>query len=92
MKKLIVSIKSPEKSLKDFEKALSAARKGKKSEDHFEVSFDNRRDFEKFVRNISVLISIQQLKPMSINELAMLIDKDQSTLNKLIIFLRKWGS
>ena len=91
MKKLIVSLKSPGESLKGFEKALAAARKGKKSEPHFEVSFDNRRDFEKFVRNISILISIQQLKPTSINELAKLIEKDQSTLNKLIIFFEEVG-
>lgn len=91
MKKLVVSLKSPGESLKDFEKALTAARKGKKSKPHFEVSFDNRRDFEKFIRNISILISIQQLKPTSINELAKLIEKDQSTLNKLIIFFEEVG-
>jgi predicted transcriptional regulator len=55
------------------------------------VSFDNQRDFEKFVRNISILISIQQLKPTSINELAKLLEKDHSTLNKLIIFFEKEG-
>ena len=86
MKKLVVSLKSPGEALKDFERSLAEARKGKRSQPHFEVSFDNRRDFEKFLRNINILISIQQLRPSSVNELARLIEKDQSTLNKLMIF------
>jgi predicted transcriptional regulator len=71
---------------------LDKARKGKKAKNpHYEVSFDNRKDFERFVKNISILVSIQQLKPKSINELAKLLDKDQSTLNKLILFFEDMG-
>jgi len=92
MKKLIVSLKSPGNALDDFEKALSKARKGIKVKNpHYEVSFDNRKDFERFVKNISILISIQQLKPVSVNELARLLDKDQSSLNKLIVFFEDVG-
>jgi predicted transcriptional regulator len=58
---------------------------------HFEVSFDSKKDFERFVINISVLLSIQQLKPASIYELAKLLKKDQSTLNKLILFFEEIG-
>ena len=76
MKKLIVSLKAPGAALNDFEAALGKARKGKVKTPHYEVSFDNRRDFERFVKNISILVSIQQLKPRSINELAKLLDKD----------------
>ncbi len=58
---------------------------------HYEVSFDNRKDFERFVRNMSVLVSVQQMKPISVNELSKMIDKDQSSLNKLIIFFEEIG-
>jgi predicted transcriptional regulator len=36
-------------------------------------------------------VSIRNLNPKSINELAKMIDKDQSTLNKLILFFEKMG-
>lgn len=92
MKKLIVSLKAPGSTLNNFESVLDKARKGKKAKNpHYEVSFDNRKDFERFVKNISILVSIQQLKPKSINELAKLLDKDQSTLNKLILFFEDMG-
>ena len=91
MKKLIISLKTPGQALGDFEKALTRARQGKRVSPHYEVSFDNRKDFERFVRNMSVLVSIQQMKPVSINELSKMIDKDQSSLNKLIIFFEEIG-
>lgn len=91
MKKLIVSLKTPGQTLGDFEKALRNARKKKLKTPHFEVSFDNKKDFERFMRNISILVSIQQLKPNSIYELSKLIDKDQSSLNKLILFFEEIG-
>jgi predicted transcriptional regulator len=92
MKKLIISLKTPGKVLEDFEKALIQAHQGKRrASPHYEVSFDNRKDFERFVRNMSVLVSIQQMKPVSVNELSKMLDKDQSTLNKLIIFFEQMG-
>lgn len=92
MKKLIISLKTPGEALADFEKALIRARQGKhRAQPHYEVSFDNRKDFERFVRNMSILVSIQQMKPSSVYELAKMIDKDQSSLNKLIIFFEQIG-
>ena len=92
MKKLVISLKAPGQALQDFESALGKALKGSRnSSPHYEISFDNRRSFERFVRNISVLISIQQMKPKSVYELAKMLDKDQSSLNKLIIFFEDIG-
>ena len=92
MKKLIISLKTPGQALSDFQKALVKANQGKRrASPHYEVSFDNRKDFERFVRNMSVLVSIQQMKPVSVNELSKMIDKDQSSLNKLIIFFEEIG-
>lgn len=92
MKKLIISIKTPGQALADFGKALKRAHRGvRRTSPHYEVSFDNRKDFERFVRNVSILVSIQQMKPASVYELSKLLGKDQSTLNKLIIFFEEIG-
>lgn len=92
MKKLIVSIKSSSDSLSDFKKALKNARKGKLKGDHFELSFDNKRDFDRFVKNLGILSAILTHKPKSVYELAKLIDMDVSNLNKLIVFFEAVGA
>jgi tetratricopeptide (TPR) repeat protein len=50
----------------------------------YEVSFDNKADFNKFVRNIPVLSAIIVYKPRSVYELAKLTKIDVSNLNKTI--------
>ncbi|MGE3387020.1 MAG: hypothetical protein AB7K41_09860 [Bdellovibrionales bacterium] len=92
MKKLIVSIKSSSESLSDFKKALRDAKKGKLKEDHFELSFDNKKDFDRFVKNLSVLSAILIHKPKSVYELAKIVDVDVSNLNKLILFFEVVGA
>lgn len=92
MKKLIVSIKSSHESLKDFKRALSQARKGRLKEDHFEISFDNKKDFHKFLKNIEVLSAIVTHKPKSIYDLAKILGTDVSNLNKIILFFEEIGA
>lgn len=92
MKKLIVSIKSSNESLSTFKKALKEARKGRLKHDHFELSFDNKKDFDRFVKNLGVLAAILVHKPKSVYELAKLVDKDVSNLNKLILFFEMVGA
>ena len=92
MKKLVISLKSSSEVMKDFKKALSSARKGKLKEPHYEISFDNRKSFEKFVRHIYVLSNILTFKPKSVYELAKLLGMDVSNLNKLIIFFEEIGA
>jgi len=92
MKKLIVSIKTPAQSISEFKKALRDARKGRLKEDHFEISFDNKKDFDRFTKNLGVLSAILTHKPKSIYELAKLIDMDVSNLNKLIDFFESVGA
>lgn len=91
MKKLIVSLKSPNESLKDFKKALSSARKGKLKAPHYEISFDNKKDFNKFIRHLDILMTIQAMKPSSVYELAKIMNRDQSNLNKIISFFEDYG-
>ncbi len=92
MKKLIVSIKSSSQSLSEFKKALKDARKGRLKGDHYEISFDNKKDFDRFTKNLSVLSAILTHKPKSVYELAKLIDMDVSNLNKLITFFESVGA
>lgn len=92
MKKLIISIKTSTDSLTDFGRALKKARKGQIKEDHFELSFDNKKDFDRFVKNIGILSAILVHKPKSVYELANIIDMDISNLNKIIIFFEDLGA
>jgi len=92
MKKLIVSIKSSTQTLSEFKKALKDARKGRLKHDHFEISFDNKKDFDRFAKNLGVLSAILTHKPKSIYELSKLIDMDVSNLNKLIAFFESVGA
>jgi len=92
MKKLVVSCKTPEQVFEDFKKAAKKVRSGKvKGETHYEVSFDNKADFNRFVRNIPVLSAIIIFKPRSVYELAKLTDTDVSNLNKIIQFFEEIG-
>jgi len=89
MKKLIVSCKTVDQVFADFKKAASRVRKGKTNGiTEYEVSFDNKADFNRFVKNIPVLSAIIAFKPRSVYELAKLIDTDVSNLNKVIQFFQ----
>ncbi|NDE15725.1 hypothetical protein EBZ80_12425 [bacterium] len=92
MKKLIVSIKSAGESLGDFKKALKEARKGRLGGGHFELSFDNKREFDRFVKNLGILAAILNHRPKSVYELAKIVDMDVSNLNKLIDFFEAVGA
>lgn len=92
MKKLIVTIKSSSETLSSFKKSLKDARKGRLKGDHFELSFDNKKDFDRFVRNLGILSAILIHKPKSVYELAKLVDMDVSNLNKLILFFETTGA
>lgn len=92
MKQLVISVKSSGEVLKDFKKALKQASRRQLKEPHYEISFDNRKDFEKFVKNIPILSAIIEFKPKSVYELAKVTDTDVSNLNKIILFLEEMGA
>lgn len=92
MKTLVVSCKTSDQVFADFKRAAKSVRRGSfKGEPAFEVSFDNKADFNRFVRNISVLSAIIVFKPRSIYELAKLTGADVSNLNKVIQFFEEIG-
>lgn len=87
MKTLIVSLKSPTNVLNDFRNAFKKISHHKKNP-HFEISFDSKKDFTKFVNNIDILSTILMFRPKSVYELSKLCNKDVSNLNKTINFFR----
>lgn len=90
MKQLIISIKSPGEVLNDFKRALKKARAGKLTPT-YEISFENRKDFNRFVANIHILSCIRTYKPRSVYELAKHAGMDVSNLNKIILFFEAMG-
>jgi len=92
MKRLLVSCKTTEQVFEDFKKAAKKVMSGKANGDtEYEVSFDNKTDFNRFVRNIPVLSAIIVYKPRSVYELAKLTRLDVSNLNKTIQFFEEIG-
>jgi predicted transcriptional regulator len=92
MKKLVVSCKTLDQVFKDFKTAAKKVRQGKfKGDTEYEIGFDNKADFNRFVRNIPVLSAIVAFKPRSVYELAKLIQSDVSNLNKIIQFFEEIG-
>lgn len=90
MKKLIVSIKTTSEAFSDFKRVLSKARKGKQN--HIEISFGTKKDFDRFAKNIGVLAAIVHHNPKSVYELAQILKMDVSNLNKLIQFFKTVGA
>ncbi|MEI8347247.1 MAG: hypothetical protein WCG27_07255 [Pseudomonadota bacterium] len=87
MKRLIVSCKTADQVFSDFKKVAKQVQRGKfHGEPQFEVSFDNKADFNRFVRNIPILSAIIVFRPRSVYELAKLTEIDVSNLNKIIQF------
>jgi len=92
MKHLIVSLKTSDEVFGDFKRAFRKAKKGKRKGSHFEISFDNKRDFDRFVRNLYILKYILFFKPKSVYELAKIAKIDVSNLNKVILFFEEVGA
>ena len=93
MKKLIVSMKPTNKMFSEFKRKAKQIQSGKTNVNtHYEISFESKKDFNKFMSNISVLISILNLKPQSIYQLAILTKKDISNIEKNINFLEDIGA
>jgi len=90
MKRLVITLKTSTDVLNNFKNAFGAAKRNKLKE-NYEISFDNKREFNKFIRNINVLSFILHYKPNSIYELAKLMNKDVSNLNKTINFFESIG-
>lgn len=93
MKKLIVSMKATEDLFSDFKKVAHKIKSGKSPKvGHYEISFESKRDFNKFIRHISILMAISNSKPKSIYELAKMTGTDVSNMKKVISFFEEVGA
>ncbi len=93
MKHLTVSLKTSDEVFHDFKKAFrNAARSKKIKTPHYEISFDNKKDFDRFLSNLSILKFVLVFKPKSVYELAKITNMDVSNLNKVILFLEEVGA
>ena len=86
-------MRSTEKMFSEFKKKAKQVSSGKVSTStHYEISFESKKDFNKFISNISILISILNLKPRSIYQLASMTNKDVSNMKKIINFFEEVGA
>jgi len=93
MKHLIISLKTSDEVFKDFKKAFRAASRAKKIKTpHYEISFDNKKAFDRFLSNLPILKYVLLFKPKSVYELAKISKMDVSNLNKVILFLEEVGA
>ena len=92
MKRLVISLKTSDEALRDLKEAYRKAKMRKAEEPHYEISFDNRKDFDLFARNIHILSKVLAFKPKSVYELAKLCGIDTSNLNKIILFFERIGA
>ena len=93
MKKLIISVKSPNQALDEVNSRLekAQARRGKVTP-YYEISFSDMKQFKKFIGNIDILRCIQLFKPKSIYELASVMQKDVGNINRLLSFFEDVGA
>ncbi|MBI2119939.1 MAG: hypothetical protein HYT97_10000 [Elusimicrobia bacterium] len=92
MKRLVISLKTAGDALQNFKSTYHREKMHKSGEPHFEISFDNRKDFDLFTRNIHILSKVLAFKPKSLYELAKICGLDTSNLNKIILFFEKVGA
>lgn len=86
-------MKSTEDMFEDFKRAASKVKKRKKFElPHYEISFESKKDFNKFVKNMYILMAILNDKPRSIYQLAKVIDRDLSNIKKVVTFFEEIGA
>jgi len=76
-------MKSTDDMFSNFKKVANSIKKGKSAKAaHYEISFENKKDFNRFIKNISVLMMILNFKPHSIYQLAKIADRDLSNIKK----------
>ncbi len=93
MKKLIISMKSTEDMFADFKDMAKKINKGKAPKNpHYEISFEFKKDFNHFIRNMPVLIAILNGKPHSIYQLAKLTNRDLANIKKVVAFFEELGA
>lgn len=93
MKKLIISMKPTDEMFSDFINMSNKIKKNKTpKKSHYEISFESQVDFNRFIKNIGVLIAILNQKPHSIYQLAKLTNRDLANIKKVVNFFEEIGA
>ncbi len=93
MKKLIISMKPTSEIFEDF-KSMAKKIKQKKTpkNPHYEIAFESQKEFNHFLKNIGVLMTILNAKPHSIYQLAKLANRDLANIKKVVTFFEEIGA
>lgn len=93
MKKLIISMRPANEIFDDFISTWKQLEKKTISNpNHYEISFENKKDYERFVKNVHILILILKFKPKSIYELSKIAQIDLANLKKIMKFFVQIGA
>lgn len=86
-------MKSTDDMFADFKKMTGNIKSGKSPKSpHYEISFESKKDFNRFIKNISVLMIILNAKPRSIYDLAKLANMDLANVKKIVAFFAEIGA
>ena len=92
-KTLVISLKSNQRFFDEIKETMKHLKKGVAPKTtHFEISFENIKDLNKFIKNLPVLMAILNQSPKTIYELAKILDRDVSNIRKIISFFQEIGA
>jgi len=92
-KTLVISLKSNKKFFSDIKKSMKALQSGKSPKaTHFEISFEDPKDLNKFIKNLPILMVILNQSPKTIYELAKILGRDVSNIRKIVNFFEEMGA
>lgn len=85
-------MKATDNLFDDFKKAANRLSNKKKQSPEYEIAFESEKDFNRFVRNIKLLMVILHKKPCSIYQLAKMCNRDLANVKKIIKFFEEIGA
>jgi len=85
-------MKTSQQILKETKQTMKALQTGKKVRPHYEISFESKKDFNKFVKNLHILMFILSDSPASIYDLAIIANINVSNLRRIIAFFEEVGA
>ena len=86
-------MKSTDELFSSFDQTAKKIKKGQTlKQAHYEIVFEVKKDFERFLKNIGLLMAILNQRPHSIYQLAKLTNRDISNIKKVISFFEGIGA
>ena len=92
-KTLVISLKSNKKffsDIKDSMKSIQAGNVPKTTQ--YEISFEDPKALNKFIKNLPILMVILNQSPKTIYELAKILGRDVSNIRKIVSFFEEMGA